>query len=471
MNLIVFVLDALRSKNLPPYGYEKDNAPNISHLAKEGAVFLNTYALVDQTDPSFTTIFTGRHPLVHGITRHGFDVSKEMIWSFERKGIKQLPELIAPYGYKSIALDWLGRWHRRGYNTYMTPSSLLSGSLFRKFPGLTSTALKTLAMSKSWASYKLKYRVLRKLGFCWDKLGFCSTEAAMKLLRKVNGPFFLLFHFWDTHTPFHGVPRFLIDRYKSDRCKTSIEKMAEKIENALWRRQVLRYHLAGLRCVEEIEPAYDASIRLADEAIGNFVRALEELHLSDQTLVIITADHGENLVRDGIFIGHGGLYQRVLKVPLIMFGPKVKRGVYKQLVSHLDLVPTILEAVGIKSGRGSFEGKSLLKIFENDEGHDFILAVSSTAKKRYALITERYKFVYSPSKEDAMDKFGGIWFNDIKELYDLSSDDDDMRNLVEDMPDLAKELESQLLNLIKFLQRRAAKLLFRTSQIRRRAFK
>lgn len=453
-NVVMLILDALRSRNLSIYGYDKNTSPNISSLASEGAIFLNAYALTDQTDPSFTTILTGRHPLVHGITRHGFDLSHKAVIRFQKKGIKLLPEVIK---HTSAAVDWLGRWHKRGYWAYGPPSEFLEGPLFRKFKGLYPLALTSLSRTMGWGHLKRTYLLFRKLGFCWDKLGLCSVETAVNLLKNLKRPYFLLVHFWDTHTPFQGVPKFLVRKFMADPCRTDITEALKK-GNQLWRDLALKYHLKGLKCVEEIIPSYDASIRFADEAIGIFIEALKELREFDDTLIIITADHGDNLLRKGSFIGHGGLYQDVLHVPLIMRGPHVEKGRFKQLVSHLDIFPTILEMTK-SDAKFEGEGKSLTRIFENgEEIHSWLLAVSSTARRRYALIQDGFKYVYSPSLEDAMDKFGGIWFDSVKELYDISRDDNDMHNLADARADLSKEMEGILLKKVEYLSRKGLKL-------------
>ena len=81
-NVIFIVLDALRSMNLSIYGYNQATSPTLENLSRLGVVFLNAYSTTDQTDPSFTSMLSGRYPLVHGIIRHGFDLSREHLAIF-----------------------------------------------------------------------------------------------------------------------------------------------------------------------------------------------------------------------------------------------------------------------------------------------------------------------------------------------------------------------------------------------------
>ena len=238
--------------------------------------------------------------------------------------------------------------------------------------------------------------------------------------------------------------------------------MAKRIKSMTWRNLVLKVHLRGIKYVGEIEAKYNAAIRYVDEKLREFYEFLEEIDIVNDTYIIITSDHGDNLVRNGIYIGHGGLFQRVIKVPLIIVGPKIPSGkCIKSYAQHIDLFTTILSLANIERPRSYYvSGKDLLKTIETEEEiHDHLLAVGSTAPERYALIKDNYKYVYSPTKEKAMDKYGGIWFQDVKELYDLRRDMDDKENLVYVNPDIASEMENYLIQAIREMIKTRLKLI------------
>lgn len=117
-NILFIIIDALRVKNLSCYGYEKEVSPNIDDLATQGILFADVYSCINTTDPSLTTIFSGRYPLSHGILGHGARVTVEEINQFNSFGIQLLPEILKSHGYTTLAVDWLGRWHKRGYDYY-----------------------------------------------------------------------------------------------------------------------------------------------------------------------------------------------------------------------------------------------------------------------------------------------------------------------------------------------------------------
>ena len=453
-NIILVVLDSLRSMNLQLYGYHRVTSPNLEYIAKSGTLFKNAYAAADQTDPSFTTILSGRHPLTHGIVRHGFDITSSHIATFEKTGTRLLSELLSSVGYTTAAIDWLSRWHKRGYSVYASASELKNVHLPRMF---TSPILRLLVRSPNMYIYNNLYKIFSMIGYCHDKNSQCIIDVAKKMVKRLKNrgkPYFLLIHIWDTHTPFNDIPAFLVKRFYDGKCSEYVTQMAKRIPNETWRRQVVQYHLKGIKCVDEVEPRYNASIFHADMFIGELMSLLE--NSKDETLLVVTADHGDNLVRDGIFIGHGGLFQRVIKVPLIMWGYAIPEGkVVHEPVQHIDIAPTIADIVGLKA-KYVFDGVSLVPLMEGSSiERNTLVFVSTVARRRYGILTGTHKYIYSPTLEDAKDKFGGIWYKDVEELYDLSRDYDDTDNIANSNHDLVQKMRGLLLhNIDIYIKRR-----------------
>ncbi len=466
-NIFIIVSDALRARNLRLYGYETSTSPNLDRLAREGVVFLDAYATTDQTDPSFTTILSGRYPVTHGILRHGPEVTHEHVSTFVKTGTKLLPELLAKHGYVSFAVDWLDRWHKRGYHVYGTPSALMPRRILGRIGRAKSVVTRLLSAAPSWGAYRSLYRFFSRLGYSNDRLSPSIFDAALNLLRRGvrdGKPVFMLIHVWDTHTPFNYLPAFMVKKFYRGGCGETVEEMAGKIKNPEWRRVVLEYHLRGIRCVDEIEPRYNAAIYHFDAMLGLFIDELRDAGIYEDSIIVVTGDHGENLVRNGVFIGHGGLFQRVLRVPLVITAPSIlpegKR--LRGYVQHTDLVPTLLGLAGIDSSGYIVDGVDVEPlIFDSRPVRGQVFAVSSTAPKRYALIEGRYKLVYSPSPRDAADKYG-IWYQAPVELYDLERDGDDVHNLAESMPDIVRDMEERLREKLSALHRKRVSLILKS---------
>lgn len=196
---------------------------------------------------------------------------------------------------------------------------------------------------------------------------------------------------------------------------------------------------------EYLRSIYDAEVAFADQQIGELVNTLEELDLREQTLLVITADHGEGL-GDHDWWGHGILYQEQIRVPLIVNGPGVQRGqVVDAPVEHVDLFPTLLSLAGGPSQPS--DGIDLLPVLQGrplsqartatySEVHN-IRAFHEAGEARdrgemYSLTSEGMKLIHLP-RNPALD-----------ELYDLRSDPREARNLISSDPQRAKLLLGRL---------------------------
>ncbi len=457
-NIIIIVSDALRHRNLSLYGYNRNTSPYLERLAKLGVVFEDFYSTTDQTDPSFTTIMSGRYPIIHGIMRHGPDVTEEDVSTFYKTKTLFITDFLKEHGYINIGLDWLGRWHNRSYNIYGPASSHVGKRLLSRIPKGNSVASRLLRLARSWNSYHRTLNLMVRIGYSDDLHSPTIFRVARELIRKYRShgrPVFMLIHIWDTHTPFDYLPSFLVSEYYDGSCSETVEEMSRKIQNSQWRYLTLKYHLKGVKCVDEVEPRYNAAIRYFDHFLEGFVEGLIDLNVFEDSILVVTGDHGENLIRNGIFIGHGGLFQRVIRVPLVIVAPGVLSGgrTVKGFAQHVDILPTVLGLAGVDYGKYYVNGLDLLDgINTGRVERDEVLAFSSTAKKRYAIVSGKYKLVYSPTKEDSLDKYG-IWSVSPIELYDLSKDDDDMYNIAQDHPDIVNDLVKRLNTRIKQLQR------------------
>src|SRR3989338_1795904 len=117
-NIVFILVDALRASSLGCYGYPRTTSPVMDKLGHHGIVFERAFCTVNATDPSLTTLFSGLYPRSHGIVHHGDQILQKEIDFFSSQEIKLLPEILHDQGYATFGLDWLGRWHRSGYDYY-----------------------------------------------------------------------------------------------------------------------------------------------------------------------------------------------------------------------------------------------------------------------------------------------------------------------------------------------------------------
>jgi arylsulfatase A-like enzyme len=221
------------------------------------------------------------------------------------------------------------------------------------------------------------------------------TQTALRFLETTNVPFFLWLHYAEPHIPYA--------RHKE--------------------------HDFGASPVDR----YDGEIAAADAQVGKVLRALEEHELTKTTIVIVTADHGEE------FLEHGGtshtrkLYRELLHVPLIVQVPGTQARRVKGPVELVDIVPTLAELTGIELADGAFDGESLLADERPKDAvayaEDLRAKTGEIAKR--ALFNGRYRLI-----DDRV--------NDRIELYDDKKDPREQRELALKRPDLVARLREAL---------------------------
>ena len=189
-----------------------------------------------------------------------------------------------------------------------------------------------------------------------------------------------------------------------------------------------------------IRDLYDEEIRFTDAAIGRLLDTLREVGAYDNTLIVVTADHGEEFLGHG-WIGHTRtLYEELIRVPLIVKEPGGRRGpaVVDETVSLTSLTPTVVELLGI-AGRPEFQAASLAPLLRSASGQgpgaafsevDFVpirrdRQVKRTHKK--AVVTDRYKIIRDDS-------------TGVIEVYDVAAEPAELNDLAESRPQLVERL-------------------------------
>ena len=314
-NVLLIVVDTLRADHMSCYGYGRETTPSVDRLAAEGWRFESALSAAPWTTPSMGALLTSRYPSMLGIA----DVTSAM-----PEGVPLLAEVLRDEGYATGAVvshsfcsaEW---GFARGFESFNDDNAL--GHF-----GISSSDVSKLALE------------------------FLEARASSDDGR----PFFLWLHYFDPHNQYiphedHPFPNEVGDagRVGPRTAFRKLRRMAESMTPGELA-EVVRY--------------YDSEIAFTDRQIGRVLRRLDELGLAADTLIVFTADHGEELNERGHF-GHAySLFDELVHVPLILRIPGESPRVVRELVSLVDVTPTLLELLGIRAPGGphGMVGRSLL---------------------------------------------------------------------------------------------------------------
>ena len=336
-NVILLSFDALRADHLGCYGYERDTSPNLDSFAEENLQFLNAYSASSHTREAVPALLTGEYPdvaidanyhlatdtIASTLSEEGSNVATALAGEgVQTAGFHSNPFVSRAYGFD------------RGFDTF--DDDLHFGSN------------KVVALAQR-AFDKLRNRHYARA----DEI----NERSLSWLDSLDDgqPFFLWSHYMDTHGPYEppGEYRQLYaDADISNGEAQSLYQRAIKDPESITDDE--RQLLIDL---------YDSEIRYNDEKIGVFLDELRERGLLDQSLIVVTADHGDAFGEHGYYEHPRYLHDEITHVPLLVRSPGGDEGTVSTSVSTLDIAPTVTSETDSTEG---FEGESLHTLEDSD---------------------------------------------------------------------------------------------------------
>ncbi|MCU0663111.1 MAG: sulfatase, partial [Myxococcota bacterium] len=329
-NAIVLLIDTLRADRLSAYGKTRVKSPVFDKLAGESTVFDNCQAVSNWTKPSCATVLTGMHPDSHKTRGHA---------SVLGKSVKMASDIYRGAGFATgafIANGYLATefGFNRGWNQYV---NFIRENKNSQAESVFKTALEFIAANK-------------------DK------------------PFFTYIQTIDPHVPYDPPDEDLkiydANPYEGPVANRSTGNLLENIKRGRVTMQP--------RDKQRLIALYDGEVTYHDRHLGHFLDALSKLGVLDDTVILITADHGEEFFEHDS-VGHGHtLYQELIHVPLALRAPGIvpagKR--IETPVSLTDVLPTVLEATGVEVPK-HVEGRSLIQEAQGEVPSPFQASFSS----------------------------------------------------------------------------------------------
>ena len=450
-NVVVIVIDALRADKVRSND-DRNLTPHLDELADNSFFFTQAYSTTNTTDPAVTSLQTGRHPLSHGIHNHGTHVTNEEKAAIET--VESAPEIFRQNGFLTSKIGRpLGRWHKQGFDEY---------------PEVSSTHWHRRAFEKKMS--KLLYDTHPRIGdivsrfynsvFSSEGTDCKDPDDAVEDIIEVLGNdeyVYSFVHWMDTHTPYTAPEELIedcLERYEYDEDR-HLETIAAEFPNESITANSLRsggvIYEGSEQWVEKghdldtqlINARYDAAVRYADAKVGALVSKLQESGLYDRTMIVALSDHGESLGEHGIYYEHHGLYECTVRIPLLMHVPGCKSKEIDELVSIMDILPTICDYTEVTPS-SEVNGQSLRPIIEDDEEIDrtSILLEEDNAQRRRAIVTDNWKYIRA--LDDGVCRYCDCQHSDLEELYNLGKDTEEKQNVIEEYPHLASDLACQM---------------------------
>ena len=334
MRILYVDVDSLRPDHLGCYGYDRDTSPTVDALAADGMRFTNVYASDTPCLPSRTALFGGRFGIHTGVINHGGLNADARPLGSERgfritKGFESWMTVLGEAGYHTATISPFPKRHAAAH--------MLAGFDELRDPGKTGRirADEVYPHAEEWL----------------------ERNAA-------DDDWFLHVNFWDPHTEYDTPmeygnpfaddppPAWYTDELLADHRDRYGPHSAREPEgigaawNESWDLPRMPDEIASIEDFDEWVDGYDVGVRYMDDHLAKLLDVLEAEGVREETLIVFSADHGENLGELNIYGDHHTADEHTANVPLVVSGPGVDAGVDEAFHYQLDLAATVAEYVG-----------------------------------------------------------------------------------------------------------------------------
>ncbi len=437
-NIMLIDIDILRGDELSCLGYSRNTTPNICEFAKNGAVFKDNYSTSYWTLPSIFSTMTSLYPTFHGMQNAGKDILSP--------NITTLAEVL----------------HKKGYMTVMVNGNkdtmqMLFGDNegLRGFEMVTADPVEKVIddLSKDNRPWFIYY-YNSELHFPY--LLPENTKPMEDLPAPKNLPInqtdfdTLLNKYLKTHYTEIFKPK-IIDKYGSiilgsnkeddmgmvkmfNTLKADPSKVSEYFINdwnANYQTYMESFDQNNPSDVKYVRMLYDTKLKLLDNKMGSVLQKLNSKQLSENTITVITSDHGENFGEHGFFTHIADFHSEVFYIPLIIKSPNILPTTIEQTTSNIDIFPTLLDLTGINSP-GGLQGISLVPYINNQHTEKQSFAMSEYWGN---VILENHDWLYFlPKDEQGVVK---------PTFYDRIKDPAEKENVIDKYPEMVNSLYKQ----------------------------
>jgi len=436
-NILLIVLDSARASNFSSYGYFRPTTPHLDRFAQEGVLFEQAIAEGCWSLPVHTSLFTGLYPLCHGVT-----TAKDAL----PDGFPTLARLLGDNGYQTCCftnnayisscsglvqgfevVDEIWRLlQKRGVER---PLGLRVIKRLEKYGRLSQALIRLIKFSRRMR------KMLRQQKQKTDSGAQLTNERIQQWLTDGwdrKRPFFMFVNYMEVHErydpPHPYDQRFMPSRFSARRVA---QVSPNKSEVLSFRNKRREEDLQILRAL------YDGELNYIDFKLSELFQFLTSRGIFDDTVIVVTADHGDSLGEHG-HLGHRmALFDELVHVPLMIRYPRLfpagSRVPFQ--VQLADLVPTFLELAGVSIDVSRMNHFHSLRTLPQQEIRPFTVAENTAVKSQNGVIarmirTRQYKYIWKSNGQH--------------ELYNLVKDPVESYNLINSEPEVARSLQGEL---------------------------
>jgi hypothetical protein len=454
-NIIVLLFDAMSARNLSVYGYPRRTTPNLERFAERSIVYHSHYSGGNYTIPGASTLLTGTYPWTHralnysGQVRHGMvenNIFRAIGEDYQRVAFGQnvwahfiltqfagdIDTLLSPGSYSKLSYllnDYFPNDRNmaaRALDDFMfkrdrEPASVLFGPMYRALNDRATRMLDSTGYPRGMPQ-NVNYPIHFRMEDLFDGLA--------SLIRGFSSPTFAYLHLFPPHAPYRSSDSFFgkfLDSWYP--VKKPVHRLGEGLDK---------------KVITTARRTYDEYIATLDWEFGRFLDILEENGVLDNSYVIVTADHGEMLERGVKAHATVLLYDPVVHIPLIISAPgqQNRRDIYSH-THAVDVLPTLTQLAG-KPFPAWSEGKLLPELGGVEDRSRSIYIVEAKLNPAFTALT---KTTIAMQKDDhKLIYYTGYEAEDSFELYDLTTDLEELDDLYPKKPAVAKILKEELLD-------------------------
>lgn len=422
-NVILITIDSLRADHLSCLGYSRETTPQLDELSKHGILFTNAISNGSSTPASFRPLLTSTPLSMYDDDRY---ISRDRV---------TIQEVLKKEGYQTAAYhsnpylsSFLG--YNRAFDTFIEILGLEKDLMLS---GINAEGLSHKIQNFIFKSRLIKFRLGKLYKFSkGEPFARANTINGMATswLKEKPDKFYIWLHYMDVHTPYIPKKKYLKLFSTSSYNIFKELKLYLKIKKTMGNKNIKKITENDM---ELLIDSYDAEIRYLDTQIGLLFDDLRNMDIFQNTLIIITSDHGEEFFEHGSF-GHANehSYDELIRVPLIIYAPWIGENIIiNDPVELMSIAPTIIDALGLGE-INEFMGKSLIPtIKEGKGGTEGIIIESSRNKIAYR--DSEWKFIFNKESQKG-------------EIYNLKDDPNEQNNIAELEIEKVKEYKKKILS-------------------------